>query len=123
MTKELKETLDDEIKDALESGDEARINRCTARYVRAIGDCNYKTSDRVKTLVNEVNNIGNTIKTLSNDLEPMKKSHNKFQAMLNEKTIVCKWLGFGKKIFLAIVAIGGWELVHTIIDMIQKTCQ
>ena len=123
MTKELKETLDDEIKDALESGDEARINRCTARYIRAIGDCNYKTSDRVKTLVNEVNNIGNTIKTLSSDLEPMKKSHNKFQAMLTEKTIVCKWFGFGKKILLAIVAIGGWELVHTIIDMIQKACQ
>ena len=79
MTKELKETLDDEIKDALESGDEARINRCTARYVRAIGDCNYKTSDRVKTLVTEINTIGSTIKTLSQDLEPMKKSHNKFK--------------------------------------------
>ena len=61
MTKELKDTLDDEIKDALESGDEARINRCTARYVRAIGDCNYKTADRVKSLVSDITSINTNI--------------------------------------------------------------
>lgn len=120
MTKELKETLDEEIKDALESGDEARINRCTARYVRAIGDCNYKTSDRVKGLVSNIDAISTNLEKLSTDLEPMKKSHQKFQSMLNEKTIVCKWLGIGKKILVAVVAVGGWELVHTIIDVIQK---
>jgi hypothetical protein len=62
MTKELKETLDEEIKEALESGDEGRINRCTARYVRAIGDCNYKTSDRVKSLVNDLGVVSTQIK-------------------------------------------------------------
>lgn len=40
--------------------------------------------------------------------------------MLNEKTIVCKWFGIGKKILLGVVAIGGWELVHAIIDVISK---
>jgi hypothetical protein len=40
--------------------------------------------------------------------------------MLNEKTIVCKWLGIGKKILVAVVAVGGWELIHVIIDVLQK---
>jgi hypothetical protein len=57
---------------------------------------------------------------MSADLLPMKDSHLKFQSIINEKTIVCKWLNLGKKLLLAVVAVGGWELVHTIIDVIQK---
>ena len=57
---------------------------------------------------------------MTNDLEPMKKSHEKFQSLITEKTIVCKWFGFMKKALLAIVAIGGWELVHMLINMVSK---
>lgn len=74
MTQELKMILDKEISDALESNDEGRINRCTARYIQAIGDCQQKTSDRVKATVKTVDSINRDISEIKTTLIPIEVS-------------------------------------------------
>lgn len=120
MTHELKMILDKEISDALESNDEGRINRCTARYIQAIGDCQQKTSDRVKSIKSTTERNEQAISEIKTELSPLKSSCDQFQSIMLEKKIVCKWLKWLKWLGTAVVGIIGYEGVHYIIDIIQK---
>lgn len=120
MTQELQETLDKEIDDAVESNDEGRIRRCTARYVKAIGDCQKKSSDRIKAIVASVNTIETNVVKLSTEIAPMKKSHEQFQEMMIEKRAMFKLLKWLKWIAAAVVGVIGWEGIHQIVDIMQK---
>lgn len=120
MTKDLKDILDKEITDALDSNDEGRIFRCTARYIQAIGDCQYKTSDRVKNIKTMCENTQIDVKQLRDEITPMKESHEQFQSIITEKNIIKKWFKYVKWAIIAVVGIVGWEGVHQIIDILQK---
>ena len=75
MTEELKSVLDKEIKDAMESHDEARLRRCMARYIMAIGDCQYKTSNRVKSVKSTIEGVQEDVGHIKEEIIPMKESH------------------------------------------------
>lgn len=80
MTIEQKEMLDEEIESAMASQDEPRLRRVMARYIMAIGDCQYKTSDRVKSVKASVEDVSEDIKHIKEEIRPMKKSHEQYQA-------------------------------------------
>lgn len=65
MTQEMRELLDEEINSALEAKDNERLLRVMARYHKATGDCQAKTSDRVKKLVEDSNTIRTHVEGLS----------------------------------------------------------
>ena len=113
MTQELQETLDKEIDEAIASNDDARIRRCTARYVKAIGDCQKKSSDRIKTIVQSVS-------TIETSIEPMKESHKQFQEMLVEKKAMIKIFKWLKWFLAGVIGVIGWEGLHQIIDIMSK---
>ena len=50
MTLELKESLNSEMNEAVESGDAKRIWLANFRYNKAMADCQYKTARRVKRI-------------------------------------------------------------------------
>ena len=50
MTSELKDSLNDEMDEAVKSGDNKRIWQANFRYNRAMADCQYKTARRVKRI-------------------------------------------------------------------------
>lgn len=118
MTQELKTILDKELSDALESNDEGRINRCTARYIQAIGDCQQKTSDRVKATVKSVDSINKDISAIKTTLIPMEKSQKRFEELLFEKKIVKKWFHWLKWVLTVVVSIAGYEGVTTLLKII-----
>lgn len=50
MTLELKNSLNEEMDEAVQSGDNKRIWQANFRYNRAMADCQYKTARRVKRI-------------------------------------------------------------------------
>lgn len=50
MTEEMQKHIEDEIESAIESGDQARIQRVMARSFVSMVDCQRKTADRVKVM-------------------------------------------------------------------------
>lgn len=85
MTQEMKQILDEEIETAIESGDENRLRRVMARYIMAIGDCQYKTSNRVKSVKDTVEDVQTDIGHIKEEIKPMKESHLKYQAELQQR--------------------------------------
>jgi chromosome segregation ATPase len=51
-----------------------------ARYIMAIGDCQHKTSNRVKSVKDTVEEVQEDISHIKEEIKPMKKSHNRYTA-------------------------------------------
>lgn len=103
MTAEMHEVLDREVADAVESGDNARIMRCMARYMTAMGDCQYKTADRVKSVKASVEHI-------REELIPLKAS----QRLYFEERMMRKGAAWAVRLMwgalAAAAAVAGWWL-------------
>lgn len=78
MTAELKEILDTEVDEAIASGDVDRQRRVTARYLKAIGDCNFKTSNRVKSIKETVEDLQNDVTDVKQDIVSLKKTQRQY---------------------------------------------
>lgn len=85
MTIEQKEMLDGEIKTAMESGDENRLRRVMARYIMAIGDCQYKTSNRVKSVKSTVEDVQVDVTHIKAEMQPLKASHDLYMAECEQR--------------------------------------
>lgn len=85
MTIEQKEMLDEEIETAMESGDENRLRRVMARYIMAIGDCQHKTSNRVKSVKDTIEEVQEDVSHIKEEIKPMKKSHNRYTAECEQR--------------------------------------
>lgn len=85
MTIEQKEMLDEEIETAMASGDENRLRRVMARYIMAIGDCQHKTSNRVKSVKDTVEDMQEDVSHIKEEIKPMKKSHERYTAECEQR--------------------------------------
>lgn len=72
MTKEMYEHCKTELEDAIASGDNPRIKAAECRILTGIMECQYKTSERVKGMVND-------IALIMQDHDAMVKSHKQYQ--------------------------------------------
>lgn len=79
MTQEMRELLDEEINTALEAKDNERLLRVMARYHKATGDCQAKTSDRVKHLVEVSNATASDVKNLTSAVTTMQTLANSYR--------------------------------------------
>ena len=85
MTIEQKEMLDEEIETAMESGDENSLRRVMARYIMAIGDCQYKTSNRVKSVKGTVEDVLVDVMHIKAEMQPLKASHDLYMAECEQR--------------------------------------
>lgn len=53
MTIELKELINQQLDDAMSSGDQNLFNKAVCQYSKAMSDCQYKTASRVKDIAAE----------------------------------------------------------------------
>lgn len=79
MTEELRATLDREMEDALETKDPLAIARAQSNATKALCDCQMKTSDRVKKIMEDHDNLvadakhtRKTVDELSTDTKTIK---------------------------------------------------
>lgn len=111
MTIEQKEMLDEEIETAMNSHDEDRLRRVMARYIMAIGDCQYKTSNRMKSVKETTETVQVDVKHIKEEIKPMKKSHEQYQAELQQRkgaawAIRIVWVGASALAAIAAFVIG-----------------
>lgn len=85
MTIEQKEMLDEEIETAMESGDENRLRRVMARYIMAIGDCQHKTSNRVKSVKSTVEDVQVDVAHIKSEMQPLKESRDLYMAECEQR--------------------------------------
>ena len=85
MTIEQKEMLDGEIKTAMESGDEHRLRRVMARYIMAIGDCQYKTSNRGKSVKSTIEDVQVYVAHIKAEMQPLKASRDLYMAECEQR--------------------------------------
>lgn len=93
MTQEDVKHYTQEIKDAVQSGDEARIRCAHARILVSMMDCQAKTADRVKEMYKSVGDI-------LRDYPDILKSHKQYQNEQAEKRGAKKMLAFVKYILI-----------------------
>lgn len=99
MTEEMFSHCKRELEDAIKSGDELRIKAAEGRILTGIMECQYKTSDRVKHMVQDIAEI-------MKDHGAMLKSHLQYQEDRAERRGARKMLQFVKWI-IAIAGSGG----------------
>lgn len=110
MTQEMKEVLDKEVEDAMESQDEARLRRCMARYIMAIGDCQYKTSARVKSVKTTVEGVQEDVGHIKDEMGPMKESHLLYRAEREQRKGVVWAIRLMWLLLCAAAAVGAFIL-------------
>lgn len=111
MTEEQKNILDEEIESAMESRDEDRLRRVMARYIMAIGDCQYKSGDRLKSVKATAESTQADVRHIKEEIKPMKKSHEQYQAELQQRkgaawAIRIIWVGASALAAVAAFVIG-----------------
>lgn len=114
MTEELQKALDREMEDALEMNDPHAIARAQSNATKALCDCQMKTSDRVKKIIGEYDELvadakhtRKAVDALANDIKTIKAAISR----INLERRDVKMRLSGAKVMLAVlryvVAIGG----------------
>lgn len=104
MTVEMYTHCKRELEDAIASGDGVRIKAAEGRILTGIMECQYKTSERVKTMVHDLGEI-------MKDHGAMLKSHKQYQADRAERRGAKKMLELLKYIIAIAGGSGGTAAV------------
>lgn len=76
MTREQQEMIDREYTEALQANDDKRILRAIGHATISLVDCQRKTSDRVKDMIERDRTFENSLEDLRHDLRRVKKTVN-----------------------------------------------
>lgn len=105
MTIEQQEMIDREYKDALRANDDQRILRAIGNATISLVDCQRKTSDRVKELIEKDHTFENDLEDMRHDLRRVKHVVNEEHGPVVKEFQEGKLRASGAVLFLKIV---GW---------------
>lgn len=116
MTDEMMHLCEQQMQDAIESGEQKRIWQAFARANTAMMECQHKTRGTQKEMNKDMQTLRSDMINIKGDVAEMKASHKEFQA-LKERGRGAAWMGR-----IALVAGGGvvYDIVLRIIEHFGK---
>ena len=124
MTREQQEMIDREYTEALQANDDKRILRAIGHATLSLVDCQRKTSDRVKDMIERDRTFENSLEDLKHDLRRVKKTVNEDHEPVITEYREGKLKASGAVLLLKILgwvaAVGGSGAIGWLLAVVNK---
>lgn len=124
MTREQQEMIDREYTEALQANDDKRILRAIGHATISLVDCQRKTSDRVKDMIERDRTFENSLEDLRHDLRRVKKTVNEDHEPVITEYREGKLKASGAVLLLKILgwvaAVGGSGAIGWLLAVVNK---
>lgn len=124
MTREQQEMIDREYTEALQANDDKRILRAIGHATISLVDCQRKTSDRVKDMIERDRTFENSLEDLRHDLRRVKKTVNEDHEPVITEYREGKLKASGAVLLLKILgwvaAVGGSGIIGWLLAVVNK---
>lgn len=124
MTREQQEMIDREYTEALQANDDHRILRAIGRATIALVDCQRKTSDRVKDMIERDRVFDNSLEDLKHEIRRIKKTVDEEHEPVITEYREGKLKASGAMLLLKILgwtaAVGGSGIIGWLLAIVNK---